>query len=171
LSEAEPAKSQGITVREARGSDVAQLVQLYAEAEEELAVLRGGAVLVGLGGRHPGVARSFSLQLSEPGQRVLMAFLPAPGEPAPAGYGTCVIRELDGGGLLGSIEELYVRPEARRRGAGRTLAVALAEWCKTKGCAGIDAKALPGSRSVKSFFEGQGFTARLLVMHHRLDRG
>ena len=32
----------------------------------------------------------------------------------------------------------------------------------------MDAMALPGHRSAKNFFEESGFTARKLVMHHRL---
>jgi hypothetical protein len=32
---------------------------------------------------------------------------------------------------------------------------------------GIDAFALPGMRETKNFFEGSGFTARLLVMHRQ----
>jgi hypothetical protein len=39
-----------------------------------------------------------------------------------------------------------------------------------RGCSGVDATALPGNRATKNFFEESGFTARLLVMHHRLDK-
>ena len=35
--------------------------------------------------------------------------------------------------------------------------------------AGVDATALPGDRLTKNFFESNGFTARLLIMHRRLD--
>ena len=41
-------------------------------------------------------------------------------------------------------------------------------WCRERGCLGIDAAALPGSRATKNFFEESGFSARLLVMHHAL---
>ncbi|MGH9181071.1 MAG: hypothetical protein ACRDY5_05080 [Acidimicrobiales bacterium] len=46
---------------------------------------------------------------------------------------------------------------------GRLLA-----WFGDRRCAGIDAVALPGQRATKNFFEGNGFTARLIVMHRRL---
>jgi GNAT superfamily N-acetyltransferase len=75
---------------------------------------------------------------------------------------------MGGGELVGSIEEIYVKPYARRLGVGRAIAVSLLEWCRARGCTGVDAKALPGSRAVKSFFESEGFTARLLVMHRTL---
>jgi GNAT superfamily N-acetyltransferase len=67
------------------------------------------------------------------------------------------------------VEELYVFPEARRHGAGRAVAGDLLQWCTEARCVGVDASALPGSRAVKSFFEGQGFTARLLVMSRSLS--
>jgi hypothetical protein len=48
------------------------------------------------------------------------------------------------------------------------MVAALDDWARTLGCAGIDAPALPGNRAAKAFFEGQGFLARLLVMHRPL---
>jgi hypothetical protein len=44
----------------------------------------------------------------------------------------------------------------------------LLAWASERGCQGVDATALPGDRATKNFFEGSGFTARLLVMHHRV---
>jgi hypothetical protein len=38
------------------------------------------------------------------------------------------------------------------------------------GCVGVDAPALPGSRSAKAFFEDNGFIARMLVMHRPSER-
>lgn len=48
------------------------------------------------------------------------------------------------------------------------MATTLVQWCQAEGCAGVDTLALPGSRATKSFFEGEGFTACLLVMHRSL---
>jgi hypothetical protein len=45
---------------------------------------------------------------------------------------------------------------------------AILAWCGEQGCNAVDAYALPGDRQTKNFFEESGFTARLLVMHHRL---
>ena len=164
---------------------MAELARLYLAACQELAGMRGGYVLVGLGGRdrQEGTEGSFSADLRDPNRLVVVGApngpaapseppseLAAPSEPPSelAGYGACRLLELDSGELLGSIEELYVRPEARRAGLGRALAGSLVTWCTSRGCIGVDAMALPGSRAVKSFFEGEGFTARLLVMHRRL---
>ena len=41
-------------------------------------------------------------------------------------------------------------------------------WMGRIGCTGVDALALPGARATKNFFEENGFTARLLVVHRPL---
>lgn len=157
----------GVSVRPAAASDIPQLAELYSAAYTELVTARGGRVLLGLGGRPADVAGSFRVQLSDPAQRVVAGFV-APLAGGPAGYGTCRTYEMAGNELLGCIEELYVKPEVRRTGVGSAIAASLLEWCQARGCTGVDAKALPGSRAVKSFFEAGGFTARLLVMYRPL---
>jgi GNAT superfamily N-acetyltransferase len=154
-------------VRAAAESDIPQLVELYEAAYGELVPARGGRVLLGLGGRPANLASSFAAQLSDPAYRVVVGSVRTL-TGGPAGYGTCRTFEMTGGALLGCIEELYVKPDARRSGLGSAIAAALLQWCQACGCTGVDAKALPGSRAVKSFFEGEGFTARLLVMHRAL---
>jgi GNAT superfamily N-acetyltransferase len=44
------------------------------------------------------------------------------------------------GGTFASIEDLYVRPEMRRRGVGRALLEAVAERCKTFGVSYVEAQ-------------------------------
>ena len=158
-------------VRFACPEDVPRLAELYGAACEELAGARGGRLLLGLGGRPATVEASFASELSDPLHQVVLAFVGPPEgrvTAGPAGYGTCRAKAMGGGELVGSIEEIYVKPYARRLGVGRAIAVSLLEWCRARGCTGVDAKALPGSRAVKSFFESEGFTARLLVMHRTL---
>lgn len=43
-------------------------------------------------------------------------------------------------GLFASIEDLYVRPESRRRGVGRTLLEAVAERCNIRGVSYVEAQ-------------------------------
>ena len=121
-------------------------------------------MLLGLQARREPVESSFSRQLKATGHRLVVGALGAD----VVGYGVCRTARLASGELLGSIDELFVAPEARRCGVGRAVATALLEWCTARGCSGADATALPGSRAVKSFFESAGFTARLLVMHRPL---
>jgi len=85
-------------------------------------------------------------------------------------YGVAEVEALRDDSRLGVISEIYVQPEARGVGVGELLVTALVEYCTDAGCLGVDATALPGDRQAKNFFERAGFSARLLVMHHLLDR-
>jgi ribosomal protein S18 acetylase RimI-like enzyme len=138
---------------------------MYLEAKDEINPMRGGRVLLGLNRREPPLAASFASQFEDARQFVVVAALD--GDDV-VGFGTCRTLDLSADERLGSIEDLYVRPSARRSGAGRAMAELLVRWCSSEGCTGVDATALPGSRAVKSFFESEGFTARLLVMHRPL---
>lgn len=83
------------------------------------------------------------------------------------GYAVAEVEELRGGSRLARLEAIYVEPEARGVGVGATLMAAVLSFADVQNCAGVDAWALPGDRLTKNFFEGMGFSARLLVMHHR----
>ena len=85
------------------------------------------------------------------------------------GYATARTERLRDGSLLGVIGDLFVDEEGRGVGVGEALMDAILAWCSEHGCQGVDALALPGARATKNFFEGSGFTARLLVMHHRME--
>jgi len=166
LSAPSPAFSSEPQVRAGGRPDVGRLADLYEAAEAELANMRGGHVLLGLSGRPTPVTASFLEQLGDPARGLVVGSLGAD----VVGYGSCRTYDLLGPDAerLGSIDELYVLPDARRHGVGRALAASLLDWCQARGCIGVDASALPGSRAVKSFFENEGFTARVLVMHRRL---
>ena len=84
------------------------------------------------------------------------------------GFGTVEIENLRDGSRLGVIGDLYVEPEARAVGVGEAIAQEIIAFCRGARCIGIDAVALPGAREAKNFFERSGFTARALVMHHKL---
>jgi GNAT superfamily N-acetyltransferase len=85
------------------------------------------------------------------------------------GYGTARTEELRDGSRLGVVDDVYVEPGARGVGVGEAMIGLLLDWCRGEGCIGVDAFALPGMRETKNFFETFGFTARLLVVHHRFD--
>jgi len=170
--------------------DVERLVELYSDAVSELSVMRGGRVLIGLNGREAPLESSFRRQLTASGELVVVGSLGSLGSSGGGvdgadgvgsqgaggagaggdvvGYGTCRLLELSDGERVGSVEDLYVDPLARRHGVGRAMADQMVNWCAGQGCIGVDANALPGSRAVKSFFEAGRFTARLLVMHRPL---
>ena len=60
-------------------------------------------------------------------------------------------------------------PRARGVGVGYELMRACVEIARRAGCVGIDARALPGDRETKNFFESFGLVARSLVVHSALD--
>lgn len=85
------------------------------------------------------------------------------------GYSAAHLEVLRDGGRLGIVDDLYVESGAREVGVGEAMMEALLGWFRSRGCHGVDATALPGNRGTKNFFESNGFSARLIVMHHRLD--
>jgi ribosomal protein S18 acetylase RimI-like enzyme len=76
--------------------------------------------------------------------------------------------ELGDSTKIGEVVAYGVLPEARAVGVGEMMVDIVVGECKAAACTGIDAQALPGERETKNFFETFGFTARRLVVHHRL---
>jgi GNAT superfamily N-acetyltransferase len=70
---------------------------------------------------------------------------------------------------IGVVDAIYVEPSARLVGVGEAVMDLVVQWCASRGCRGVDAPALPGSRPAKAFFEDHGFVTRLLIMHHPID--
>lgn len=150
--------------RRAEADDLAPLAELSARALAELAPTRGGAVFVAREARAEPLAETLAMDLADPDVVVLTGTI----DGTPVGYAvgrTEVIRDRS---RLGIISDLYVEEDARSVGVGEAMMDLLLEWFRDQGCAGVDATALPGNRATKNFFEESGFTARLLVMHHRL---
>jgi GNAT superfamily N-acetyltransferase len=144
--------------RPATPEDVPQLAELNRMAMAELAELRGGKVFVAK------EARADLVDLGDADRLVLAGTV----DDTPVGYAVVHTEDLRDGTRIGVVTDLYVEPEARGVAVGECLMNALLEWCSQRGCAGVDSYALPGDRSTKNFFEGSGFTARLLVMHHKM---
>ena len=87
-----------------------------------------------------------------------------------AGYLFGRIQPLADDRLLGLVDAIYVDADCRAVGVGEAMMAAAVAVFRDAGCFGVDALALPGARATKNFFEESGFTARMLVMHHRLER-
>jgi GNAT superfamily N-acetyltransferase len=106
----------------------------------------------------------WSTWVSDPKRLALVGTL----EDHVVGYGLARLVSVEGQGLLGVVDEVWVEAGARGVGVGEALMTSIMEWCAQAGCFGIDGEALPGDRVMKGFFERFGMSARLLVMHHRL---
>lgn len=152
--------------RLATDADVPRLAELCRMALAELREReRGGPVFVAREARAEPVDTSLRADIADPDVIVLAGTL----EDALLGYATGRVEEIRDGRCLGIIGDLFVEPEARAVGVGEAMMEQLLDWFRQRGCAGVDSTALPGARETKNFFEEAGFTARLLVMHHRME--
>ena len=129
----------------------------------ELAPMRGGAIWRAREARQEPFEDAFGALLSDPDVRVLVATIDA----VVVGYAVAHLETLADDTTLGVIDDIFVEVDARQVGLGELMINDLMAWCRTQGCVGMDAMALPGHRATKNFFEESGFTARQLVMHHR----
>ena len=150
--------------RPATEADLPSLAALSAKALEELTPMRGGAVFVHREGRAAPVEDTLRRDLEDPDAVVIAGTI----DDVVVGYAAGRTEVLRDGTTLGIIDDLYVDEGARSVGVGEAMMGQLLDWFRSAGCAGVDATALPGNRATKNFFEESGFTARLLVMHHRL---
>ncbi len=68
---------------------------------------------------------------------------------------------ISAGGPFASIEDLYVRPESRRRGVGRALLEAVAQRCKVRGISYIEAQVEDDEAA--AFYSAMGYEPELGV--------
>jgi GNAT superfamily N-acetyltransferase len=151
-------------VRAATEADLPRLAELARAGIAELTPTRGGAVWAAHEGRPEPVEDSLKQALAADDTRAIVGTI----DDFPVGYAIVRVETLHDGSLLGVIEDIFVEEGARAVGVGEAMMDDLVSWCRQRGCAGMDAIALPGHRMTKNFFEESGFTARKLVMHHRL---
>lgn len=143
-----------------------RLAELCRDALDELrARERGGSVFVAREARAEPVEESLARAVVDPGLLVVVGTI----DQTVLGYATGRVEALRDGRCLGVIDDLFVEEEARAVGVGEAMMDLLLAWFRDRGCAGVDATALPGARETKNFFEESGFSARLLVMHHRME--
>lgn len=154
------------TVRPATDADVPALASLAAAGRAELAGERGGPVWAVREARRDPLPDSFTGDLADGDACVLVGAL----DGVVVGYGVARVEALADGTHLGVVTDLVVDALAREVGLGELLLGELVGWCASRQCVGVDALALPGARETKNFFEGNGFSARALILHRRLHR-
>ena len=152
-------------VRPATEDDLARLGELARAAIAELTPMKGGVVWAAREARTEPVEDSLKASLADDATRVVVGTI----DGVPIGYAAVRVEVLNDGSRLGVVDDIFVEEGARQVGVGEAMMGDLVAWCEEQGCAGMDAMALPGHRSAKNFFEESGFTARKLVMHHRLS--
>lgn len=67
---------------------------------------------------------------------------------------------------VGVIRLIFTDPEARGVGVGDAMITQVLAELRGRGLRYFDARVSPGHRHAKNFFESNGFSARLIVMHH-----
>jgi GNAT superfamily N-acetyltransferase len=147
------------TARLATEADVDSVVALWELSVAELDGQRGGALLAGSLVR-PDLRKDLAAAVSSPDRAVALGLI----DDVAVGIAS-VVAERSGREPIGELELIYVEPTARQVGVAEAMLRVVLDWCRTRGLAGLDAPALPGNRAAKAFFEGQGFLARLLIMH------
>ena len=150
-------------MRLATEDDIGEIATLVIAARAELAPTRGGDLFLAREARPDPIEAGLRELLRADAGRLLAGTI----DGTIIGYAAGRIEVLRDGRLLGVIDDLFVESEARSVGVGEAMMDDLLAWFGGRGCLGVDATALPGNRATKNFFEGSGFTARLLVMHHR----
>jgi GNAT superfamily N-acetyltransferase len=145
--------------------DLDDLVDLARAAIEEKRSQKGGAVWARRERRGEPLELSLRATIEAPDQELAVGLL----DGTVVGYGAVRIELLADGGQLGVIEDLFVDPGCRAVGVGEMLMNHLIDWCRERGCFGVDSLALPGDRSTKNFFESFGLVARAIVVHRSLD--
>jgi GNAT superfamily N-acetyltransferase len=151
--------------RAAAATDLDRIAELWAAARTELAGQeRGGPLYVAREGRSPAVTDLPSMIGAADSTIVVGAI-----DEVIVGYATGRTEPLPDGTALGVIEDLFVEEGGRGVGVGEAMMERLLEWFGERNVIGVDAVALPGMRATKNFFETSGFSARLIVMHHRMN--
>ena len=144
--------------RLATAADRPRLEDLFNSARDELGPMRGGAIYFAR--EVPEVAPA----IADESRPVWVGTI----DDTAVGYAAAHVEKLRDGTVLGVVDHLYVEEGARDVGVGEALMNELLAWFRSQGCTAADAAALPGNRQTKNFFESAGFSARLIVMHHRL---
>ena len=150
--------------RPATADDVPRLVELARVMREELQAMRGGELWAERDAWPEPLDDAYAALVERADALVVVGTI----DGTPIGFGAVVLEPLRSGRTLGVITDLFVEEGARSVGVGEAMVGALVDRCVADGCVGVDARALPGHRAAKNFFETHGFTARALVMHHSL---
>jgi ribosomal protein S18 acetylase RimI-like enzyme len=151
--------------RAAGPGDIDRIAALARLMTAELTPMRGGPLWAAREARAEPYEDAYRALLDEPDTRLMVGCI----DGFVVGFGAVEVEILRTGERLGVITDLFVEPEARSVGIGEAITRDLIEFCAERECTGIDARALPGHRDTKNFFEEQGFVARALVMHRPSD--
>ncbi len=152
------------SARAAQLDDLPVIATLARSLRDELEPTRGGSVWSRQAVACPSPADLAGI-VNGPDSRVFVGLI----DDVIVGYAIVRVETLRDATLLGVVDELFVEEATRAVGVGEALADLIVTWARKRGCFGVDARALPGNRAAKNFFETHGFVARMIVMHKPLS--
>ena len=153
-----------VTTRLATAADLAELERLDDLGRAHLGPHRGGELYLLRDARPVPPGPSFRDDLEDPARLVVLGCI----DGEPVGYAIVSEVELRDGYRLADVHEIFVETDARDVGVGEALMDHVVDWARARGCDGVDARALPGDRSTKNFFETFGLVARAITVHRDL---
>lgn len=145
--------------------DLDLLEEMYRAAAVAIAPQRGGPLDLLLEGRDEPVRDSFDIDLARSETLVTVGTI----DDEPVGYGVVRAEVLPDDTRLARVSDLFVLEPARGVGVGEALLQAMIDFGADRDCQGIDARALPGDRVTKNFFESFGLVARSIAVYKSLD--
>ena len=151
-------------MRLASSNDLGFLAEAHRSGHAAVADQRGGKLDVALRGRAEPIEDSFANSLADERTRLFIGEI----DGVAVGYLTVSIESLRTSDKIARVTDLWVHPEARGVGVGASLMRSAVEFAEDNGCTGIDARALPGDRVTKNFFESFGLVARTIEVHKAL---
>lgn len=152
-----------VIARVAGPEDVPSLVRLYRGLESEMTGLHPMWPLAD--GLAEPVETSLGRLLADEDAIVLVGEI----DGYPFGFVSARVVEIlpqARGERIGSIDLIYVEPEAREIALGEEMRDQVVDLLRRRGITKFDAHVLPGHRLAKNFFEAGGFSARAIIMHH-----
>ncbi|MGI9606179.1 MAG: GNAT family N-acetyltransferase [Acidimicrobiales bacterium] len=150
-----------VAVRSATPDDVGALSDFHRQGKDAVRTSRGGELDILLNGRQEPVEATFTFDLDNLDTDVLVGTV----DGVTVGYGVVTVHGLPSRESLAVVSDLYVTPRARGVGVGNLLMRRCVDFATARECRGIDARALPGDRETKNFFESFGLVARNLVVN------
>lgn len=153
-----------IAARPANGDELEIVVALCAAAHDELRPHRGGDIWSQWEARPEPLDISIGQTHANPDAEIFVSTI----DDTIVGYAAVTRTELHDGRAIGHLTDVYVLADARGVGLGEAMMEKITEWCRARGCVGIDSIALPGDRATKNFFETFGLVARALRVHRAI---
>ena len=157
-------KAVSVSLRPATLDDLEFLSASHRSGHAAIEAERGGELDILLRGRPEPIEDSFRTTMDDADTRVLV------GEVDGLAVGYLVLANVDlrSGNQIARVTDMWVHPNARGVGVGGALMTKAMAIAGEQGCTGIDARALPGDRPTKNFFESFGLVARTIEVHKSL---